>query len=153
MTLLRWNKPQAAGWPLDEINRLQQEVSRLFGRPLLRSVRPTLFDQWAPAIDLFEDRDQLVLKAELPGLNKEDIEVSLHDGALTLSGERKSAQAETEGSLIRSERFTGRFQRSVSLPVPVATDKVHAHYENGVLTVTLPKAEEAKPRQIEVRVK
>jgi HSP20 family protein len=149
MTLLRWNKPHQAAWPLSELNRLQQEVARFFEAPVSRSSRLP-FDHWAPAVDLSEDPDQFVLTAELPGLKKEDIQLSLQDGELTVSGERKSAVAEQDGALIRSERFTGRFQRVFSLPTPVAADKVRAAYEDGVLTVTLPKAEEVKPRQIPI---
>jgi HSP20 family protein len=152
MTLLRWNKP-AAAWPLTELNRLQDEVARLFEQPFARAIRPTLFDQWSPVFDLYEDRDNLILKAELPGLKKEDIELSLHDGALVIAGERKLEQAVEHSEVVRSERHVGRFQRSLTLPVPVNADKVKAAYENGILTVTLPKAEEAKPRQITVEAK
>ncbi len=152
MTLLRWNKTQPSHWPLAELNRLQQEVARFFDGPLARSGRLP-FDHWAPAVDLSEDRDRFVLRAELPGLKKEDIQIELQDGVLTLSGERKAATAENDDTLIRSERYVGRFQRAFSLPAPVQTEQVRAAYEDGVLTVTLPKQEEAKPRQIQVEVK
>jgi HSP20 family protein len=152
MTLLRWNRPQAATWPLSELNRLQQEVARFFEAPVLRGAKlPS--DQWAPAVDLTEDPDHFVLKAELPGLKKEEIHLSLHDGVLTLTGERRCPTSDTDATLIRSERFTGRFERSIVLPKPVAGDKVRAGYEEGILTVTLPKAEEAKPRQIQIGAK
>lgn len=153
MTLLRWNKPNTpSAWPFAELNRLQQEVARFFDAPL-RGGHRLAFDQWAPAVDFSEDADQFVLKAELPGLKKEDIQLSVEDGVLSLSGERKSATSEQDGTLIRSERFTGRFHRAFSLPTPVEVEKVRATYEDGILSVVLPKREEAKPRQIQVEVK
>lgn len=85
-------------------------------------------------------------------MKREDIEVSLHDGALTISGERKSESKHEDAEVYRSERFIGKFQRSVTLPTPVKSDAVKANYKDGILTVTLPKSEEAKPKQIDVNV-
>jgi HSP20 family protein len=85
-------------------------------------------------------------------MKKEDIDVTLHDGALTISGERKSDEKFDDAQVYRSERFVGRFQRTISLPASVAADKIKAQYKDGVLTVTLPKTEEAKPKQINVQV-
>ena len=84
-------------------------------------------------------------------MKKEDIEISLHDGTLSVSGERKSDERFEGAEVCRAERFVGRFQRSIVLPAPVAPDKVQAQYKDGILTVTLPKTEEAKPRQITVQ--
>ncbi|HET7624030.1 MAG TPA: Hsp20/alpha crystallin family protein [Verrucomicrobiae bacterium] len=109
------------------------------------------FSGWFPPLDLREDKDNVVVTVELPGMKKEDIEISLHEGNLTISGERKEEEKSESAEVYRTERFTGRFNRVVGLPVPVATDKVKAQYKDGVLTVTLPKTEEAKPRQIEVQ--
>jgi HSP20 family protein len=106
---------------------------------------------WPPALDLHEDKDTLVVKVELPGMKKEDIEISLHDGCLSISGERKNEQKFEDAEVYRAERFVGRFQRTVTLPAPVAADKVKADYKDGVLTVTLPKTEEARPKQISVQ--
>ena len=89
---------------------------------------------------------------ELPGMRKEDIEISLHDGMLTISGERKDESADEGEKDGRSERFVGKFRRSISLPTRVDADKVNASYKDGILTVTLPKAEEVKPKQIQVNV-
>jgi HSP20 family protein len=108
---------------------------------------------WTPALDVYEDKDQFVVKAELPGMKKEDIDVSLHKGSLTISGERKSESEGTEGGVYRSERYFGRFQRTLDLPASVEMDKVAAEYRDGILSLTLPKAEEAKPKQISVSVK
>jgi HSP20 family protein len=85
-------------------------------------------------------------------MKREDIEVSLHEGSLSISGERKSEEKHKDADVYRAERFYGRFQRTVALPVPVAADKVKASYKDGVLTITLPKTEEAKPKQIDVNV-
>jgi HSP20 family protein len=92
------------------------------------------------------------VKVELPGMKKDEIEISLHDGVLTVSGERKTENEVKEGQTFRSERYFGKFQRSVTLPTAVDAGKVKAAYKDGVLTIDLAKAEEAKPKQIEVSV-
>jgi len=107
---------------------------------------------WVPALDVYEDKDGVTVKAEIPGMKREDIDVSLHDGALTISGERKSETKHEEAEVYRSERFMGRFQRTLTVPMPVKSDGVKANYKDGILTVTLPKSEEAKPKQIDVNV-
>jgi HSP20 family protein len=137
-------------WPtLGRLTDLRDEIDRLFEAPLARTSE---FLGWTPAFDVYEDKDNFTVKAELPGMKREDINVSLHDGNLIISGERQ-AEAHNEGTEVyRSERFFGKFQRAVSLPTTVAADKIKAAYKDGVLTVTLPKAEEAKPKQIEVNV-
>jgi HSP20 family protein len=140
--------------PFRELRSLQDEMTRLF-----TGVMPTSFNReemthgaWAPSVDIYEDKDNFVVKAELPGMKKEDIDVSLHDGSLSISGERKSEEKVEDGEVYRSERYFGRFQRTVALPATVDAGKIKAQYQDGVLTVTLPKAEEAKPKQIDVQV-
>jgi len=130
---------------------LQDEVNRMldFSFP---SRDTGLFSGWSPALDLYDDKDDFVAKVELPGMKKEDIQISLHEGVLTVSGERKHEFEGKEGETFRSERYFGKFQRSVSLPAMVDGSKVSATYKDGILTITLPKAEEAKPRHIEVSV-
>ncbi|HKQ37242.1 MAG TPA: Hsp20/alpha crystallin family protein, partial [Verrucomicrobiae bacterium] len=126
---------------------------RLFDQPLNAYNTPQQFwlgGGW-PAVDLHEDRDKLVVKIEVPGMKKEDIDISLHDGVLAISGERKSEEKYEKAETHRSERFVGRFSRALSLPVSVQADKTSANYQDGILTVTLPKAEEAKPKQIHVQ--
>jgi len=108
---------------------------------------------WMPALDVYEDKDNVVLKAEMPGMRKEDIDISLHEGVVTISGERKEETKKEGSDVYRSERFFGRFQRSFALPTSVNAEKVAASYKDGILTVTLPKAEEAKPKQIPINVK
>ena len=101
---------------------------------------------------MHEDNDNVYVRVELPGMKKEDIDLSLHEGSLSISGERKLEEKHQEGEMYRAERFFGRFQRTVALPTPVQNEKVKAQYKDGLLTVTLPKAEEAKPKHIDVNV-
>lgn len=122
---------------------LQDELDRLFESPRRA---------WAPVLDVREDKDSFVIRAELPGLKREEIEVSLQDGAIVISGERTVEKVEEGTEVHRQERYYGKFQRALSLPEPVAADKVKADYKDGVLTVTLPKTEEAKPKKIDVSV-
>jgi HSP20 family protein len=133
---------------------LRDEIDRLFDLPLagMTSTSPWM-SGWTPALDVYEDKDQFVVKAEVPGMKKDDIEVSLHDGSLTISGERKSERESTEAGVYRSERAFGRFQRTIDLPTSVDVSKVKADYRDGILSITLPKMEEAKPKKISVNVK
>lgn len=145
-------KPSVAtGWPaFDSLFNLRNELARLMDSPWADFQRqPEFFNDWAPAVDVLEDKNNLVVVAELPGMRKEDIDISLKDGVLSITGERKSAETK-EDHTHRSERFYGRFHRSLTLPKPVSADKVQAVYRDGVLTITLPKPEESKPRQIQV---
>jgi HSP20 family protein len=148
MFLTRWNKTETPAWPaFGRLSDLSAELEQLFGS----SAR--LLNGWAPAVDLYEDKDNFTVKAELPGLKREDIGVSLEDDTLVISGERKAEQKSDEAETHRVERFFGRFQRTIVLPASVQADKIAAQYKDGVLTVTLPKSEEAKPKQIEINVK
>jgi len=154
MKLVRFQNPVLAPWSsFGRLSDLRDEIDRLFDAPLSDWARtPSVFGGWTPAIDLVENKENVVVRAELPGMRKEDIEVTLHEGTLSLAGERKSEMKVEEAGLYRSERFFGRFQRAISLPAPVAGDKVKADYKDGILTVTLPKTEEAKPKQIDVSI-
>jgi HSP20 family protein len=154
MTLLRWQRPEVPRWsPFRHLTSLREEIDRLFESPmaeLTQSSHPFL-SGWMPAIDLFEDKDHLYLKAELPGMNKEDIEISIHEGVLTLSGERKQDPRHDQAEVYRSERFLGRFQRTLTLPSQVNPEQTRATYKDGILSVVLPKAEESKPKNIEIK--
>jgi len=154
MNLIRWQRPVLTPWTsLGRLTDLRDEIDRLFESPLAELTRTSnLLSGWTPALDVFESKDSLTVKAELPGMKKEDIEVTLHDGSLSISGERKSETKHEDAEVYRAERFFGRFQRTVTLPAPVAADKIKAHYKDGVLTITLPKTEEARPKQIDVSV-
>lgn len=141
-------------WPtFGKLSDLRDEIDRLFETPFGELAHASnLLSGWSPALDMSEDKENVYVRAEVPGMKKSDIEVSLHDGMLTISGERKQERNQPGGEVYRAERFVGRFQRTVSLPSPVAPDKVRAQYKDGVLTVTLPKTEEAKPKQIDVNI-
>jgi HSP20 family protein len=153
MNVIRYQNPGRSdlAHAFDRFASLRDEMDRLFDHslgPVFRT--PGSFSRWAPALDVYQDKDQFTVVAELPGLKKENIELSLQDGVLTISGERKQEKEGEEG--YRNERFFGRFQRSVTLPASVDSSKVKATYEDGILKVVLPKAEEAKPKKIEVSV-
>jgi HSP20 family protein len=108
---------------------------------------------WLPSVDVFEDKESLKIVAELPGLKPEDVKITLENSTLTLRGEKKQVAEEKTERVHRYERSYGSFERSFSLPNTVDADKVAASFENGVLTITLPKAEKAKPREIAVAAK
>ena len=153
-SLTRWQRLGLATWPgFGRLTDLRDEIDCLFESPLSEMARTSqLLSGWTPALDLYEDKDNLFVKVELPGMKREEIDVSLHDGSLSISGERKSEQKHEDADVYRGERFFGRFQRTVTLPTPVAADKVKAQYKDGILTITLPKTEEAKPKHIDVNV-
>jgi HSP20 family protein len=140
---MRYEKPGLV-WPaFGRLATLPEELERLLEAPLTG---------WAPALDVQEDKDNFTVRVELPGLKREDIDVSLQEGALVISGERKEEKTSDGTSVHRQERYYGKFQRALTLPEPVAADKVKADYKDGVLTVKLPKTEEAKPKKIDVSV-
>src|SRR5205085_11670548 len=154
MHLIRYQNPELSNWPtLGRWSNLRDELNSLFDLPYLTNFnRQDLFTGWTPALDLYQNNDNVVAVLELPGMRKEDIEISLHDGMLTIGGERKSQTEGNGESATRTERFTGKFRRSITLPTRVDANKVNATYKDGILTITLPKAEEAKPKQIQVNV-
>jgi len=150
----RWQKPEVNLWgPFERWSSLRNELSSLLENPFLAMAQPSRFlNGWAPAIDLYEDRDHFTVKAELPGMKKEAIELTLQSGLLSIAGERKNEEyQDSENS--RTERFFGRFTRSIALPAPVDSNGIKASYKDGILTITVPKSEEAKPKQIQVDVK
>jgi HSP20 family protein len=151
MRLIRWQRPEVGTWePFNHLSTLRDEINRLFEVPHADGGRESEFFGWAPPMDLYEDKNNLVVRAELPGMKKEEIDISLHEGSLVISGERKLEAENNDGDASRSERFFGRFQRALQLPKPVNAEGVNATYQDGILTVTLPKTEESKPKQITV---
>ncbi len=108
---------------------------------------------WIPAVDVAETEGEYVVKVEVPGVNRDDVKITVHDDTLTIRGEKKQEDRIKKSDFYRLERTYGSFQRSFTLPNTVKTDKIDATYKEGVLTITLPKAEEAKPKAIEVKVK
>jgi len=154
MRLARIYNRELNDWlPFNQIHQMQTELNRLMGNILPTFQRETeFFTGWVPAMDVYENKESLLVKVELPGMQKEDIDISIHEGVLNISGESKCECGDTQTEMNRSERNYGRFHRSFNLPKPVAVEKVSAQYKDGILTVTLPKMEEARPRQIEVNV-
>ena len=154
MSLIRYQSPEITSGPtFGRLSNLRDELDTLFELPFWSNFgrQTQLFSGWTPALDLYQNNDNVIALIELPGMRKEDIEISLHDGMLTIAGERRT---ETPGGekAERSERYIGKFRRSITLPTRVDANKVSATYKDGILTVTLPKAEEAKPKQIQVNV-
>jgi HSP20 family protein len=154
MTLIRYQTPELAPWSAaDRWSDLREELNSFFALPVWSNSPRAgqLFTGWSPALDLYQSNDNVIALVELPGMRKEDIEISLHDGTLTISGERKRESSSGNGKKAeRTERYIGTFRRSIALPTRVDANKVSAAYQDGILTVTLPKAEEVKPKQIKV---
>ncbi len=132
------------------MTRLRDTLNRLFDYPELGGT--DLFEGWQPAVDVDEDKDNFIVKAEMPGMKPEDIGVSIHQNTLVVSGERKREEERKDGGIYRSERYFGKFQRSIPLPHAVDAQKIEARYRDGVLTVKLPKTEQGKTKQIEVKI-
>jgi len=148
MTLVRWNDP------ISSLTQLQDRINRVFSDSYGRSDEGLMTSgTWVPPVDIYQnDEKEVVLKAELPDMTKEDIDVTVDNGMLTIKGEKKFSQEVKEENLHRIERRYGSFSRAFSLPQTVDTTKVGADYKNGVLTVRLPIREEAKPKQVKVQV-
>jgi len=156
MFLTPYRTSDLSTWsPFERLTSLRDEVNRLFESSILPGWgrEGQLFSGWSPALDVYQDKDNFYVSAELPGMKKEEIEISLHDGMLSITGERtREEKTGKEPETFRSERFFGRFHRTITLPGLVDSTKVQATYKDGILYVTLPKAEEAKPKQIPVKV-
>ena len=138
------------GYGLNPLINLGHELDRLFDASLNGQARHEYQNSYVPALELREDKDNVFVSVELPGVDKKDVEVTLHEGVLTISGERKQETEVKEGEYFRTERSYGRFQRQVALAQPVSADAVKAAYKDGVLTITLPKTPEAKPKPISI---
>ena len=154
MNIVRYRRYQPSDLPaaLDRLANMRAEMDRVFESTfgsLSRSPAP--LSRWNPAVDVYQDKEQFTVVLELPGLKKEEIEISLHDDTLTISGERKREESSEQEFL--TERSYGKFQRSFILPTAVDAEKVKASYKDGLLQVVLPKGEEVKPKQIEVALK
>ncbi len=144
------------GWlsPFERIDELFDDfLRRPFGRPLL-SRFPKIMEEIAPlpSVDIFEEKDDIVLKTELPGMTKDDIEINLTDNMITLSGEKKREEKMEEKNYYRLERSYGSFKRSFTLPAEVQSDKAKASFKNGVLEVRVPKTEEAKKKAVKIKI-
>jgi HSP20 family protein len=145
-TITRWD-------PVNTLAKFQDEVTRLFDEPVFRGYRtPASLSVWTPAVDIFETEHELILKAELPDMDEKDIDVRVENNVLTLSGERKYEKEFKEENALRMERYYGTFSRTFTLPNTLKVEGIKAEYKNGVLSVRLPKKDEAKPKQIKIAV-
>jgi len=131
---------------------LQEQVNRLLGNALERSTEESNLTSWAPAADIYETEHELVVKADLPEIDPKDLDIRVENNILTIRGERKFEKKVNEENYLRVERAYGAFSRSFSLANTVNAEAIKADYQNGVLTLTIPKREEAKPKQIKVSV-
>jgi len=144
-TLNRWE-------PFRGASTLQEQVNRLFGNALERSAEESNLTSWAPAVDIYETEHELVVKADVPEVDPKDLDIRVENNILTIRGERKFEKKVNEENYLRVERAYGTFSRSFSLANTVNSEAIKADYQNGVLTLTIPKREEAKPKQIKVNV-
>jgi len=146
MALIRWE-------PARELQSIQHEVNRLFGSFLDPHAGVEIgARRWLPAIDLVEEGDHYVLRADVPGVSQDELKVELEDNVLTLSGERKSEHEERKDGYYRIERASGSFSRSLTVPEGVDPDAIEARFERGVLEVRIPKPAERKPRRVAIDV-
>ena len=144
MSIIRYRTPEFAAWtPFNRLSPLWELLDSAY-----RLTGSAGLSAWSPALDIYEDAETVTVTAELAGMRKEDFDLSLEEGALTISGKRESKEENRES--LRSERFFGTFTRTIGLPSPVKPDGIQAAYEDGILTVTLHKADEAKPQKITV---
>jgi len=138
--------------PFRELRSLQDEVNRVFSSSFNRSGDNELMrGAWSPSVDIYENKDQIVLEAELPGMRPEDVDISIENNVLTIHGERKFEKKDEQDNFHRVERSYGSFTRSFTLPPTVTSENVDASFDNGVLKLSLAKREEAKPRRIEIK--
>lgn len=138
--------------PFRSTSSLQEQVNRLFEGTFSRKSDDSTLTAWAPAVDVYETENELVIKADLPDISEKDLDVRVENNMLTVRGERKFEQQVKEDSYLRMERAYGSFSRSFSLPNTVDTEAIQADYKNGALTVTLPKRAESKPKQVKINV-
>jgi HSP20 family protein len=142
--------------PFRDLLSIQDEMNTLFNRAYGERAPGEGGEQrlrlWAPALDIAEQKDAYLVQVELPGVRPDDLDITLEDGLLTIQGERRFTQESSEQQFHRIERRYGRFRRSITLPTQVQADAIEASFEDGLLAVRVPKAEEAKPRRINVQV-
>lgn len=143
-----WNRWE----PFRGAATLQEQVNRLFGNVLEHSGEESNLTSWAPAVDIYETEHELVVKADLPDIDAKDLDIRVENNILTIRGERNFEKKVNEDNYLRVERAYGSFSRSFSLANTVNAEAIKADYQNGVLTLTIPKREEAKPKQIQVSV-
>jgi HSP20 family protein len=155
MTLIRWNplRDITAWHPVSDFAHMQEDIDRM-----LDSFRGDIIDEdvsktLMPAVDIVERENDFTINVELPGVDKKDVKISIQNNVLTIKGEKRQENGKKGENYHRVERSYGLFQRSFTLPSTVAADKIDASYDNGILNLVIPKLEESKPKEIEVKVK
>jgi HSP20 family protein len=145
MAIIRWD-------PFRDLVTLREKMNRLFEDAVTGrgEQKDLVTSSWAPAVDIYEDENQLVLTAEVPGIDEKDIEIKLEDNTLSIHGERKMEKETKEENYHRIERAYGSFYRSFTLPNYIDQEKIHAEHENGVLKITMSKKAELKPRRVKI---
>jgi HSP20 family protein len=144
MNLTRWE-------PFRDLMTLQDRMSRMVHDPMFRFTSQNDLGGWFPPVDIHEEPDRIILRAEIPGVGRDDIDVSVENGTLTLRGEKKQEKEVSTDNAFRVERFYGSFARSFVLPAAIDPENIKASYKDGVLEIVVPKAEEAKPKKIKVQ--
>src|SRR4029077_5372558 len=142
----RWEQPFRGA------STLQEQINRVFGDVVGRTGERSTWTSWAPAVDIYETENELVVKAHLPDVNPQDLDIRVENNILTIRGERKFEAKVHDENYLRVERSYGSFSRSFQLANSVNSEAIKADYQNGVLTLSIPKREEAKPKQIKVNV-
>jgi HSP20 family protein len=146
MSIVRWD-------PFADMAQLREQVNKLFEQSIAQNGRePVSMRTWVPAVDIADTAETIVVHADLAGIKPEDITIEVEGGMLTLRGERKLEKETKDKQFVRVERSYGSFQRTFNLAVPIKQSDIKAAYKNGVLEITLPKAEEAKPKQITIEI-
>jgi HSP20 family protein len=153
MAIERWRPRYSLAPRFPELSRLERDMETFFGRffrdwPWARVGEER---EWVPAVDMIDRKDEIVLRADLPGIEQKDVEVTVHDGTLTIRGERKEEKETKEEDYYQCERWAGAFVRTLALPRAVDADKIKATFKHGVLEVHVPKAPEAKGKTIEIK--
>ena len=144
-SVIRWNR-------LGNLSNLQEQVNQLFESAVPTRGENSALTSWAPAVDIYETENELVLKADVPDVNEKDIDIRVENNTLTVRGQRNFSQEVKEDNYLRIERTYGSFSRSFGLPSSVNTEAIKADYKNGVLTVEMPKRAESKPKQVKINV-
>jgi HSP20 family protein len=151
--MTRWNREYPA---FRGIQSLQNDMNRIFDEFFRGDILANdsfLMRDWSPAVDIVENNDSYLLKAELPGMNKDDVKITLENNLLTIRGEKKNEYEKKEGNYHQVERSYGSFERTFTIPGSVKANDIDAQYKDGILSLMLPKMEEAKPKMIDVKVK
>jgi HSP20 family protein len=159
MTLIRWNPLRdVTAWHAtaelnQEFSQLQKEIDWMFDRFKGGVSDDGTIKTWVPSVDILERENDYHIKIEIPGVEKQDVKITVHDDVLVIKGEKKMESEKKGENYRRIEQCYGTFQRSFSLPSSIASDKIDATYNNGILNISLPKIEETKPNEIDVKVK